>query len=148
MTGVAPVGLLPFATQEPLRFRDMDPLGHINNSVYATLLEQNRIAFQDQPGGFREAEGQSAVLATQTIDFLREMHWPGVAEVRLGIGHIGRSSIQIHQQIALEGALIAQARCVQVLIDNTTRKAVAVSEAQRAMLAPWTVEMEAGRPVR
>lgn len=147
MASAASIGDLPFATQEPLRFRDMDPLGHINNSVYATLLEQNRIAFQDQPGGFREAEGQSAVLATQTIDFLREMHWPGTADVRLGIGRIGRSSIQIHQQIWLQDKLIAQARCTQVLIDNTTRKAVAVSDEQRAMLAPWMVDLSADDPV-
>ncbi|WP_281982478.1 acyl-CoA thioesterase [Thalassorhabdomicrobium marinisediminis] len=135
---------LPFATQEPLRFRDMDPLGHINNSVYSTLLEQNRIAFQDQPGGFREARGQSAVLATQTIDFVREMRWPGTAEVRLGIGRLGRSSIQIHQEISFEGALIARARCTQVLIDDTTRKAVPLSDEQRTMLAPWMVDAQDG----
>ncbi len=130
---------LPFHTQEALRFRDMDPLGHINNSVYATLLEQNRIAFQDQPGGFREARGQAAVLATQTIDFLREMRWPGTVEIRLGIGRLGRSSIQIHQEIMLDGKLIARARCTQVLIDDALRTAVPLTDEQRAMLAPWMV---------
>lgn len=139
MDKTAPDTQLPFGTHEPLRFRDMDPLGHINNSVYSTLLEQNRIAFQDQPGGFREAKGQSAVLATQTIDFLREMHWPGTVEVRLGIGKLGRSSIQIHQEISLDGTLIARARCTQVLIDNSLRTAVALSDEQRAMLAPWVI---------
>lgn len=134
-----PFAELPFRTQEPLRFRDMDPLGHINNSVYATLLEQNRIAFQDQPGGFREAKGQAAVLATQTIDFLRELRWPGTVEVRLGIGRLGRSSIQINQEILRDGMLIARARCTQVLIDEARRTAVPLSDEQRAMLAPWMV---------
>lgn len=138
-TGQPPHANLPFQTQEPLRFRDMDPLGHINNSVYATLLEQNRIAFQDQPGGFREAKGQSAVLATQTIDFLQEMRWPGTVEIRLGIGKLGRSSIQIQQEIMLGGILVARARCTQVLIDDASRSAVPLSDEQRAMLAPWMV---------
>lgn len=144
MSGTATDVYLPFATKEPLRFRDMDPLGHINNSVYSTLLEQNRIAFQDQPGGFREAQGQSAVLATQTIDFLREMHWPGTVDVRLGIGRLGRSSIHVLQDISLDGKLVARARCTQVLIDNTTRTAVPLSDEQRAMLRPWMVEEQAG----
>jgi len=130
---------LPFRSQVQLRFRDMDPVGHINNSVYATLLEQNRIAFQEQPGGFREAADQSAVLATQTIEFLREMRWPGTVEVRLGIGGLGRSSIRIHQEIHFDGTLIARAQCTQVLIDNADRKAVPISGAQRKMLAPWII---------
>lgn len=142
MTPAAPDLHLPFATQESLRFRDMDPLGHINNSVYSTLLEQNRISFQDQPGGFREAKGQSAVLATQSIDFLCEMHWPGTVDVRLGIGRLGRSSIHIHQEISLGYKLVARARCTQVLIDNTTRSAVPLSDEQRAMLAPWVVDVQ------
>lgn len=144
MTLTPPNGVLPFATREPLRFRDMDPLGHINNSVYPTLLEQNRISFQDQPGGFREAKGQSAVLATQTIDFLQEMHWPGTVDVRLGIGRLGRSSIQIHQEISLAGRLIARSHCTQVLIDNGSRAAVPLSQEQRVMLAPWVIASSTG----
>ncbi len=139
MTQSMPDGELPFSTTEQLRFRDMDPLGHINNSVYSTLVEQNRISFQDQPGGFREAKGQSAVLATQTIDFLREMHWPGTVVVQLGIARLGRSSIHIHQAIVMDGKLIAKTRCTQVLIDDILRTAVPLSDEQRAMLAPWMI---------
>jgi len=133
---------LPFLTHEALRFRDMDPLGHINNSVYATLLEQNRVAFQCEPGGFREAQGQTAVLATLTIDFLREMRWPGTVEVSLGISRIGRSSFDFQQQIVLDGQLIARGRCTQVLIDEGLRSAVPLSDEQKQMLTRWMIDAE------
>lgn len=131
---------LPFQTHEALRFRDMDMLGHINNSIYATLLEQNRVMFQYERGGFHEAEGQTAVLASLTIDFLREMRWPGTAEVSLGIARIGRSSFDFQQQIVMDGQLIARGRCTQVLIDEGLRRAVPLSDAQRQVLSRWMVE--------
>lgn len=135
----APSAKLPFHTQEGLRYRDVDPMGHVNNSVYATLFEQNRVAFQDEPGGFREAEGQIAVLATQTIDFIREMHFPGTADIGLGISRIGRSSFDFTQEITFEGKLIARGRCTQVLIDVEKRSSVPLSEAQIEMLNRWLV---------
>lgn len=131
---------LPFLTHEALRFRDMDPLGHINNSVYATLLEQNRVAFQYKHGPFHETDGQTAVLASLAIDFLREMRWPGTVAVSLGIARIGRSSFDFHQQIVLDGQLIARGRCTQVLIDAALRRAVPLSDAQKRILSRWMVE--------
>lgn len=131
---------LPFRTQEKLRYRDMDPQGHINNSVYATLFEQNRVAFQSEPEGFFcEETGQTAVLATLTIEFLQEMSWPGTVEVALGVGRIGRSSFVFEQEIIMDGRLIARGRCTQVLIDVGLRKAVPLSDEQRQMLSRWLV---------
>ncbi|WP_417587979.1 acyl-CoA thioesterase [Pararhodobacter oceanensis] len=135
----SPTAALPFHTQEGLRYRDVDPMGHVNNSVYATLFEQNRVAFQSEPGGFCEAEGQIAVLATQTIDFLREMHFPGTVDIGLGISRIGRSSFDFIQEITLEGRLIARGRCTQVLIDEGARTSVPLSELQIEMLTRWLV---------
>lgn len=134
--GPAPAQL-PFRTCEALRFRDMDPLGHVNNSIYATLFEQNRVEFQSQPGGCREAAGQTVVLATMTIDFLREMHWPGTVEIGLGVGRLGTSSFDIEQEISRDGALIARGRCTQVLIDSAQRRPVPLSSEQRLRLSRW-----------
>lgn len=115
----------------------MDPLGHVNNSIYATLFEQNRVEFQSQPGGCREAAGQTVVLATMTIDFLREMHWPGTVEIGLGVGRLGTSSFDIEQEISRDGALIARGRCTQVLIDSAQRRPVPLSSEQRLRLSRW-----------
>lgn len=132
--------ILPFHSQEGLRFRDMDPMGHVNNSIYATLFEQNRVRFQDEPGGFREAEGQIAVLATTTIDFVQETHFPGTVDVGLGISRIGRSSFDFQQEIVKDGVLIARGRSTQVLIDEEKRSSVPLSQEQREMLSRWLVK--------
>jgi len=130
---------LPYRTREALRFRDMDLVGHVNNSIYATLFEQNRVDFQNMSGGFREGAGQVVVLATLAIDFLRELHWPGTVEIGLGIGRLGVSSFDVEQEIFRDGVLIARGRCTQVLIDVAGRRPVPPPSEQRAWLSGWGV---------
>lgn len=128
---------LPYRTREALRFRDMDLVGHVNNSIYATLFEQNRVDFQNLPGGFCEGAGQVIVVATPAIDFLRELHWPGTVEISLGIGRLGASSFDVEQEILRDGVPIARARCTQVLINVAGRRPVSLSAEQRARLSRW-----------
>jgi Thioesterase-like superfamily len=35
----------PFVHRETVRFRDLDGMGHVNNAVYSTYLEQARLAW-------------------------------------------------------------------------------------------------------
>lgn len=130
---------LRFRSSEPLRYRDLDPQGHVNNSIYSTLFEQNRVAFQLSPGGFAEAEGQAVVLASMTVDFIRELHWPGAVEIALGVGRIGRTSFEVLQEMWSGGELAARARCAQVLISLKTRRPVPLSPDQRQQLEAWQV---------
>jgi len=59
-----------FETTIDVRYRDIDAMGHVNNAVYASYLEQARINyFQDLLGVDLSAVG--AVLATITIEYER-----------------------------------------------------------------------------
>ena len=35
----------PFVHRETVRFRDLDGMGHVNNAVFSTYLEQARLAW-------------------------------------------------------------------------------------------------------
>lgn len=35
----------PFVHRETVRFSDLDGMGHVNNAVYSTYLEQARLAW-------------------------------------------------------------------------------------------------------
>jgi acyl-CoA thioester hydrolase len=56
---------VPFVHHETVRFRDLDAMGHLNNAVYSTFLEQARLAFLDPLG----AKVTSMILARVEIDF-------------------------------------------------------------------------------
>src|SRR5206468_12075812 len=55
---------------------DLDPQGHVNNTVFATFFETGRVAFLREPGNALSPPGTTSVLARLDISFLKELHWP------------------------------------------------------------------------
>ncbi len=49
----------PFVHRERVRFRDLDALGHVNNAVFATYLEQARIEYLRELGVFDGRRGRA-----------------------------------------------------------------------------------------
>lgn len=131
---------LPFHTQEGLRFGDQDVQGHVNNSVYSTLFECSRVSFQTNPNSLFLAPGQRVVLVAIAIDFVAELHWPATVDITLGVAKFGRSSFGFAEEIWLGNVLVARARSTQVVINEKSRKSMALTQAQRELLSKWLVE--------
>ena len=113
----------PSRTSDLIRFADLDPQGHVNNTVFATFFETGRVMFLREPGNALSPPGTTSVLARLDINFLREMHWPGTVEIGTGIEQIGRSSYTFLQAVFHEGACAGTGRATMVMIDAKTRKA-------------------------
>jgi acyl-CoA thioester hydrolase len=124
----------PGRANDIIRFGDLDPQGHVNNTVFATYFETGRVMLLREPGNLLNPPGVTSVLARLDINFLREMHWPGEVEIGTGIEHIGRSSYTFLQAIFHEGHCAATAHATMVMIDAKTRKAHALPEAVVARL--------------
>jgi acyl-CoA thioester hydrolase len=128
MAATRPARVLPELSQFPgrtrdvIRFGDLDPQGHVNNTVFATFFETGRVAFLREPGNALSPPGTTSVLARLDINFLKELHWPGEVEIGTGIAEIGRSSFTFLQAIFHEGACAATARATMVMIDGETRR--------------------------
>ena len=82
-----------FTTTHRLRFNDTDRLGHVNNAVFAVMLEQGRSELAGLAGLPVESTGQALVIVRLELDFVAEMSWPARSPSRrrwLGWAH-GRS---------------------------------------------------------
>lgn len=112
----------PGRTHDIIRFGDLDPQGHVNNTVFATFFETGRVMLLHDPANALRPAGTTSVLARLDISFLRELHWPGAVEIGTGIAEIGRSSYTFLQAIFHEGHCAATARATMVMIDAATRK--------------------------
>src|SRR3954454_23475054 len=66
-----------FVTTHRLRFNDTDRLGHVNNAVFAVMLEQGRSELAVAAGLPVESGGQAVVIVRLDLDFLQELSWPG-----------------------------------------------------------------------
>ncbi len=129
----------PARTGDVIRFADLDPQGHVNNTVFATFFETGRVMFLREPGNALSPPGTTSVLARLDINFLREMHWPGSVEIGTGIAEIGRSSFTFLQAVFHEGECAGTGRATMVMIDATTRKARPLPDDVRARLEKLTV---------
>jgi acyl-CoA thioester hydrolase len=120
-----------FVHQLDVRFRDCDPMGHVNNAVYLTYLEQARFAHWRSAWAFDPAAAASelpgVILAHAEIDFLRAAQYGDRLEVRMGVAAVGRTSFTYDYEIVdAEGHPVAKARTVQVIYDYKAGKAVAI----------------------
>jgi acyl-CoA thioester hydrolase len=133
------LALPSFVHRLDVRFRDCDPMGHVNNAVYLTYLEQARFAHwrsiwkYRQPGSDPRVPG--VILARAEVDYRAQAREGDVLDVRLFVAKIGRTSFQYEYEIVDQaGAVIVQAKTVQVMYDYAAGKPVEIAPDIRAML--------------
>jgi acyl-CoA thioester hydrolase len=123
------VSEFPFVHRERVRFRDCDSLGHVNNAVYSTYLEQARMGML---GGLSEF-----ILARVEIDFRAELRAGEEVEVRSRCSRVGTKSFELEHELRTDGRVVAEARSVLVAYDYALGRSVEVPDALRArLLAP------------
>jgi acyl-CoA thioester hydrolase len=118
----------PFLHHERVRFRDCDPMGHVNNAVYSTYLEQARI---DVLGGL-----ESFILARVEIDFLAQLRSGDELEIATRCARIGTKSFDLEHEIRANGTVAARAKSVLVGYDYERESSVPISDQLRERLSP------------
>lgn len=118
----------PFVQRERVRFQDCDPMGHANNAVYSTYLEEARIGVLGSLEHF--------ILARAEIDFRSQLRAGEEVEVRTRCSRIGRKSFELEHEISADGRVVAEAKSVLVSYDYELGGSVEVPAELRARLAP------------
>jgi acyl-CoA thioester hydrolase len=104
-----------------VRFRDCDPLGHVNNAAYLTYLEQARLFYWRSLWGFGLDDASArpgVIMARAEIDYRLPARYGQTLDVRIDVAAIGRTSFTYDYEIVdAEGRIVASARTVQVMYD-------------------------------
>ena len=118
-----------------IRWRDMDALGHVNNAVYATYLEECRDEWAQKALG-DVSDMWAWVLARVAIDFRRELTQDDDAVVvSATLVRIGTSSLTLREEVrTLDGTLSAEAEAVIVARDSETGRSRPLTGEERAAL--------------
>ena len=115
-----------YVHRDRVRFRDCDAMGHVNNAVYSTYLEEARIAVLGDLIGF--------ILARVEIDFRSELRNGEDVEVKTRCSRIGTKSFDLEHVISADGRVVAEARSVLVSYDYELGASIPVPDALRAHL--------------
>ena len=116
----------------PIRWRDLDVLGHVNQSVYHELLEEGRGGVL----GRLEEHAFPLVLVHIEIDYRAEVRkdheW---VEIVARVGHVGKKSVRIDERIERsDGVVATKGHSVLVAWDMQSRSSREISESERAAL--------------
>lgn len=125
------IARMPFVHTETVRFRDVDSMGHMNNAVYATFLEQARIAFL-RPRG---ADQSTMILARLEIDFRAPVATGEEVTIEVRPAGIGTKSFELEYTMRVAERVVAEARSVLVAYDYAESRSVEVPSDLRKELA-------------
>ena len=86
--------ILVYRMPIPIRWGDMDAMGHVNNAVYFRYMETIRLAWFDALGVLPSVEAPGPVIINATCTFVRQFTFPGTIDARHYVGDFGRSSVE------------------------------------------------------
>ena len=121
----------------PIRWGDMDAMGHVNNTVYFRYFEQARIAWFEAMTCPPDPSGVGPVIISAHCTFLKQLRYPGDIEVDTLVGEFGRSSFHTIHQIRRADdpeTLMAEGGSKVVWVDQRIEKSVPLPEQMRARL--------------
>lgn len=85
-----------------IRFRDLDPLQHVNNAIYSSYFEEARIRYIDEhmpelAEGMKS--GNSFVVVDLHLQFVAPATYPNELLIGSGLSKSGNSSLTAYQAI-------------------------------------------------
>ncbi len=121
----------------PIRWGDMDTMGHVNNTVYFRYLEIVRLEWLFKVGGRPDPDGCGPVIVNAFCNFVRQLEYPGDLFARLYVTNPGRSSFDTY--ITLErtdhpGMVYAEGGSKVVWTDFKAQKSIPLPDWMRRLV--------------
>jgi acyl-CoA thioester hydrolase len=122
---------MSFVHSEIVRFNDCDPMGHVNNAIFSTYLEQARLAWF---GSDEEMPLTDVILARTEIDFRSPVTVGETVEVSVKPTRLGTKSFELAYELHAGGRLVAEAKSVLVGYDYDHARSTEIPERWRRRL--------------
>ena len=123
-------------TRIAIRYADLDPIGHVNNTAMPMFFEEARCSLIYP---VLQANGRGdldLVLVRTIIDYVKELSYPGAVEVGSRVHRVGTKSLHMVHGVfdAATGACAGTGECILVIFSRQTRTSVAPPEELRQRL--------------
>ncbi len=121
----------------PIRWGDMDAMGHVNNTIYFRYLEIIRIEWLHRAGGAPDPMGEGPVIVNAFCNFIKQLEYPGDILARHYVADPGRTSFNTF--ITLErtdapGLICASGGAKTVWVNFPKQKSVPLPDWLRALV--------------
>ena len=111
----------------PIRWGDMDALGHVNNTVYFRYIEQAHINWLDSYKLNIQRDGQGVVVVNAFCNFMKQVTYPADLIVKTYIANPTRVGVDTFNLMSLTTDLdtvYAAGGATMVWVDFNAQKAI------------------------
>ena len=123
----------------PIRWGDMDVMGHVNNCSYFRYLEVIRVDWTRSIGAMPDPKGDGTVIVNAFCNFYKQLEYPGDVLVKMYASDPGRTTFETWttlEQAANPGVIYAAGGATTIWIDFPKQKAVDLPGWVREMVTP------------
>lgn len=121
----------------PIRWGDMDAMGHVNNTTYFRYFEVARLDWLYRVGAMPDPQGTGPVIVNAFCNFIRQVEFPGDLLARHFVANPGRSSFDTYMTLERTdqpGVLCAEGGAKTVWTDAATKKSTPMPDWLRRLV--------------
>lgn len=138
--------LFRFSTTFEVRWRDLDSMGHVNNAVYFTYLEQARVHYLRELGFVSsDPSGIGFILADASCQFKSPLELGERVTIHARVTELRNSSFIFEYRMeGGDGRLAATARSVQVCYDYQNLRPILIPDRWREAITIYEPGLSKG----
>ncbi|MDD2712390.1 MAG: acyl-CoA thioesterase [Simplicispira sp.] len=113
----------------PIRWGDMDAMGHVNNTVYFRYMEIARIEWFCSIGAVPDPQGQGPVIVNAFCNFYQQLEYPADVLVKTYVSDPGRTTLDSWctlERTDQPGVVSAAGGATIIWVDFPLKKATAL----------------------
>ena len=129
---------LVYEMRMPIRWGDMDAMGHVNNTVYFRYMETIRIDWMRSIGCQPDPQGQGPVIVNAFCNFYRQLEYPGDVVLKMYVSDPARTTFESWCTMELPdqpGVIYAAGGATTIWVDFPSQKAVTMPQWMRDMVS-------------
>ena len=122
----------------PIRWADMDAMGHLNNGSYFRYLEIIRIDWMCSIGCVPDPQGEGPVIVNAFCNFYKQLEYPGNVLMKMYVSDPARTTFETWGTMELDsapGLIYAAGGATTIWVDFPAQKAKALPDWLRLLVA-------------
>ncbi len=121
----------------PIRWGDMDAMGHVNNTIYLRYFETVRIDWFATIGVSLNPQAEGPVMVNAFVNFIKQLEYPGTVVAKHYVANPGHSSFDTYMTLEREdepGAVYSNGGAKLVWVNHTAKKSAPLPAWLRAVV--------------
>lgn len=121
----------------PIRWGDMDAMGHVNNTSYFRYLETCRIDWMSSVNCMPTPAGHGPVIVNAFCNFYKQLEYPGDVRIKMYVSDPGRTTFEswaTMERADQPGVICAAGGATTIWVDFPQQKAIDLPDWLRALI--------------